>query len=184
MKFLHRKMFSVFAIILLTALTLFAQTEREKGIELYESGDYKAAIESLQKAVEADEKDNEAWRFLGMAFARTNDMEKARKAFDNSKNTVDGGMYKSFDKEMKIISNRKASYTEEARKNGVSGNVMLAVEFNRNGKIGQIFAYKELPDGLTENAVKTARKIKFEPAVKNGKAATVINFVVYTFDVY
>ncbi|CAN5148551.1 hypothetical protein BH20ACI1_BH20ACI1_31180 [soil metagenome] len=80
-------------------------------------------------------------------------------------------MYKSFEKELKIISKGKASCTPEVRKNRVSENVVLAVEFNRNGKIGQIFAYKELTDGLTENAVKAARNIKFEPVVKNGKTA-------------
>lgn len=36
--------------------SIYAQTEREKGVELYEKGDYPAAIEILQKATETDKK--------------------------------------------------------------------------------------------------------------------------------
>lgn len=172
--------FSTLILFLLTTVA-FAQTEREKGIELYENGDFKAAIETLQKAVETDENDGEAWRFLGMALAEVNDSKQARQAFDNAKKINDVDINKSFDSPLKITFKLPAKYTQEARRNRTSGKVILAIEFRRNAKIGRIFPYKQLTDGLTENAILTANQMKFEPAVRNGKSVTVIKFVEYGF---
>lgn len=186
MQFLNRKFFLSLAIILFaSAISLAQATEREKGLTLYASGDYKAAVEYLEKAVKADDKDNEAWRFLGMAYyAGTKDAEKAREAFEKSKNKVEGGKDKEFDSALKIISKRPARYTPEARRNGVSGTVILLVEFTGDGRIGNIFPYKPLPDGLTENSIDSARRIKFEPAVRDGKPVSVIKFIEYGFNTY
>ena len=76
MRFSLCKILLAFSFLLLLTTFLIAQTHREKGIELYESGDYKAAVEMLQKAVEVGENDGEAWRFLGMAFAKTDDKKQ------------------------------------------------------------------------------------------------------------
>lgn len=55
-------------------------------------------------------------------------------------------------------------YTEEARRNGVSGVVTLEVALYSWGEVTVMNVVKGLPHGLTEKAIEAARKIKFKPA--------------------
>ena len=98
-----------------------AQTERENGNESYEKGDYQAAAEFLQKATQTNEKDRESWRFLGMAYARIKNVKQSRKAFEKADDFNDKDLNAAYDKPVKIISKRPPQYTEEARRNQVSG---------------------------------------------------------------
>jgi Tfp pilus assembly protein PilF len=184
MKSKRVRIYLFISIVFLSAAVSFAQTERDKGIAFYESGDYRAAVTSLEKAVARNKNDNEAWLFLGMAYARTRESNKAVSAFERSRTVRSKDADKNYDVPLKIISKRPAGYTSEARSNSVSGNVILVVEFRKDGKIGHIFPYKRLPGGLTENSIEAARRIKFEPAQRNGKPVTVINFVDYDFKTF
>ncbi len=184
MKFIFGKFTTIFIIVLFSISFAFAQTEREKGIESYEKGDYQAAAESLQKVTQTDEKDGEAWRFLGMAYARIKDIKQSRKAFDKANDFNDKDLNDAYDKPVKIISKRPPQYTEEARRNQVSGRIKVAVEFGSDGKIKFVVPLRGLSYGLTESAVKAASEIRFEPAVKNGKTVTVIKIVEYSFDIF
>lgn len=184
MKNLHHKILLLTAVILSASLISFAQTERAKGLAFYESGEYKAAIESLEKAVKTDKNDGESWRFLGMAYGRNKESNKAVAAFEKAKDITEVDLEKTYDTPLKIISKRPSKYTMEARRNNVSGKVVLFVEFRHDGKIGYVFPYRILPDGLTENSIETARNIKFEPAVRNEKPVTVIKVIEYSFTIY
>ena len=83
-----------------------------------------------------------------------------------------------------ISSKPRAIYTEEARANSVQGKVVLRVTFSANGEIGAVVRVTELPDGLTEQAIAAARKIKFEPAKRDGKPVTVVKTIEYSFTIY
>src|SRR4030095_9498293 len=72
-----------------------------------------------------------------------------------------------------ILYREKARYTNEARDAGVQGTVVLQVVFNVNGKITDIKVKRGLPYGLTENAIEAAKKIRFKPAMKEGKPISV-----------
>ena len=172
------------AIVLFFSINLFAQTDREKGLAFYNDGDYKAAIESLEKSIAANENDGIALRFLGMAYARTNNKKQANVIFKKALKFPDQDLNKEFEKPMEIITKSTARYTEQGRKNGTSGKVVLFVEFGKDGQIGNIFPYKKLPDGLTENAILATREITFNPAVKDGKPVTVIKFIEHSFTIY
>lgn len=87
-------------------------------------------------------------------------------------------------KGVKILSKPRADYTVEARANNVQGKVVLRVVFTASGKIGGIFPVKELPDGLTEQAIAAAKGIKFKPAMRGGVPYSVTKPVEYTFTVY
>ena len=50
---------------------------------------------------------------------------------------------------------------------------MLQVVFNVNQQITDIRVIRGLPDGLTEKAIEAAKKIRFNPAVKNGAPVSV-----------
>lgn len=63
----------------------------------------------------------------------------------------------------------------------IQGTVVLRVQFLEFGEIGEVTAIKDLPAGLTQNAIAAARRIKFEPETKDGKAVTVYREVQYTY---
>lgn len=85
---------------------------------------------------------------------------------------------------VKIISKPRAIYTDIARQNKVQGKVILNVTFNKDGSIGDVKVVRGLPDGLSENAVEAAKKIRFEPQTRNGKPVTVAKNIEYNFTIY
>lgn len=85
---------------------------------------------------------------------------------------------------VKILSKRRASYTETARTNNIQGAVTLRIEFLGSGQIGAITVISGLPDGLTEQAIAAAREIRFQPATKDGIPYTKQMTVQYGFTIY
>ncbi len=83
-----------------------------------------------------------------------------------------------------ILSKTPASYTDNARSNNVSGTVSLLILFSVSGRITHILVVKGLGYGLTENAIRAARQIKFEPAKENGKPISQVKMVQYSFTIY
>ncbi len=75
----------------------------------------------------------------------------------------------------------RANYTQEAREKNVVGNVVLSVVFSADGKIGAIRVESGLPYGLTEEAIRAARAIRFEPAMKDGKPVSVRGNLEFSF---
>ena len=87
-------------------------------------------------------------------------------------------------KALSILSKPQPQYTEEARKNQISGTVRLRVIFNSNGSIGSVTAISGLGYGLTEKAIAAAHSIRFEPALKNGSPTSVSKTIEYNFNLY
>lgn len=83
-----------------------------------------------------------------------------------------------------ILYREKAKYTEEARQNKVQGTVVLQVVFHANGSITDVRVVRGLPDGLTEKAIEAARRIRFNPAVKNGSPVSVRGTLEFSFNLY
>ena len=100
----------------------------------------------------------------------------------------DGGdrTYRGNEVEQKarLLSKPEPQYTEEARRNQVSGTVTLRVVFSSAGEVVQIRALRTLPFGLTERAIAAARQIRFVPAVKGGHAVSVHMQLEYNFNLY
>ena len=80
-----------------------------------------------------------------------------------------------------ITAKPKPSYTREARRNSVQGFVTLRVLLSARGKIARVRVVKGLPAGLTENAIRSACKMEFKPAMKNGRAVSVWLTAEYVF---
>jgi TonB family protein len=85
---------------------------------------------------------------------------------------------------LNIISKPRANYTEEARKNQVSGTVRVRVTFSASGQVTGIAAVNSLPYGLTDQAIAAARQIKFTPQKQNGQPVSVNRVVEYNFNLY
>jgi TonB family protein len=82
----------------------------------------------------------------------------------------------------RVLFKPEPTYTEEARRNQITGTVMLRVVFASNGDVVQIRAVHSLPFGLTERAIAAARQIKFVPAVKGGQPVSVFMQLEYNFN--
>jgi TonB family protein len=84
----------------------------------------------------------------------------------------------------KVLSKPEPQYTEEARKNQVTGTVILRAVFSSTGQVTNISARSGLPYGLTERAIAAARQIKFVPATKDGHAVSMYIQLEYNFNLY
>lgn len=84
----------------------------------------------------------------------------------------------------RILSKPEPPYTEEARKNQVTGTVVLKVVFSSSGQVTNIRAVSGLPNGLTEKAIAAAHSIKFIPAIKDGRNVSMYAQLEYTFTIY
>src|SRR5204862_486098 len=72
----------------------------------------------------------------------------------------------------RVISKPEPQYTEEARRNQITGRVVLSVVFDRSGQVTNIRAVQTLCCGLTEKAIAAARQIRFIPAMRNGQVVS------------
>lgn len=84
----------------------------------------------------------------------------------------------------RVLFKPEPQYTEEARRNQVTGTVTLRVVFSSNGEVVQIRAVHTLPFGLTERAITAARQIKFVPAIKGGHPVSMFMQLEYNFNLY
>jgi TonB family protein len=84
----------------------------------------------------------------------------------------------------RVLSKPEPQYTEEARKNQVTGTVVLRAVFTSGGQVTGIKAVSGLPYGLTERAIAAARQIKFTPATKDGHAVSMYIQLEYNFNLY
>ncbi len=85
MKFsIYKKYILSIAYVLSFAVFAFAQTDREKEIELYQQGKNKEAVSVLEKASKQNKSDAQIWNFLGLAYTKEEELKKAVKAFEKA----------------------------------------------------------------------------------------------------
>lgn len=72
---------------------------------------------------------------------------------------------------IEILSKPAPSYTDEARRLGIQGDVALSVVFQANGSIRVTGVVKSLGHGLDQEAVAVATQIRFKPAQHLGQPA-------------
>lgn len=84
----------------------------------------------------------------------------------------------------RLLSKPEPQYTEDARKNQITGTVVLKVVFSSNGQVTNIRTVSGLPYGLTERAIAAARQIRFVPATKDGHQVSMWMQLEYNFNLY
>jgi TonB family protein len=84
----------------------------------------------------------------------------------------------------RLLTKPEPEYTEDARKNQVTGTVVLRVVFASNGTVTNIRTISGLPHGLTERAIVAARQIKFVPAIKDRHKVSMWMQLEYNFNLY
>jgi TonB family protein len=83
-----------------------------------------------------------------------------------------------------LVARAEPRYTEEARRQQVSGTVVLRAVFSSSGEVTGIRAVSGLPYGLTEKAIAAARRIAFIPAMKDGRFVSQYIQIEYNFNLY
>lgn len=83
-----------------------------------------------------------------------------------------------------ILRMEKPKYTLIAHDNNIQGIVELGVVFGANGKITGVRILRDLPYGLTAQALIALQKIKFKPAMKDGTPVSVRGTLEFSFNLY
>lgn len=84
----------------------------------------------------------------------------------------------------RVLDKPEPTYTEAARKNQITGTVVLRAVFSQSGTVTNISAVSRLPDGLTERAIAAAKQIRFVPATKDGRPVSMWMELQYNFNLY
>ncbi|HEY0005984.1 MAG TPA: TonB family protein [Pyrinomonadaceae bacterium] len=148
-----------------------AYSERSKGAnELL-----KQAVESLESYLKLNPSQAESWReqletLRVYAYAKTPQGE----AFSPHEVTT----------RARILRKAEPQYTDEARSAGISGTVILRAIFDATGEVKHILVLQTPGYGLTQQAVRAARRIKFVPATKDGRAVSQFIQIEYNFNLY
>ena len=75
----------------------------------------------------------------------------------------------------------KAEYTDEARRRGVTGDVVLEIVVRRDGSVGDVSVLRGLGAGLDQRAIAAVRQWRFDPARLRGAPVDVIVEVAVEF---
>ncbi len=81
----------------------------------------------------------------------------------------------------RVLAKPEPTYTEAARRAGVTGTVVLRAVFAADGTVRHILILQGLPNGLTEQALKAVRLIKFVPATIDGRPVSMFIQLEYNF---
>jgi len=95
-------------------------------------------------------------------------------------------IYKSQDvtARARILDKPEPSYTEAAKQHDVEGKVVLSAILASDGTVKAIYPLKRLPYGLTAQAIRAGRSIKFIPGTKDGRPVSVWVQLEYKFNLY
>ena len=81
----------------------------------------------------------------------------------------------------RLLKEVKADYTDEARRRGLQGDVVLEIVVRRDGSVGEVTVLQGLGSGLDQRAVAAVRQWRFAPARRRGTAVDVIVEVAVEF---
>lgn len=98
--------------------------------------------------------------------------------------TDEGIPFATRDMRPTITYKERARYTEEARQSKLQGTVVLSLVFGADGRVYDVRVVRHLPAGLTEEAILAAQKIRFNPAVRDGRPTSVRMQLEYNFTLY
>jgi protein TonB len=102
---------------------------------------------------------------------------------DGSGGGTGGGPYRpgSGIEPPRLVREVKAEYTEEARRRGITGDVVLEIVVRRDGSVGDITVLQGRGAGLDQRAVAAVRQWRFSPARRRGEPVDVLVEVAVEF---
>ena len=136
------------------------------------------AAASLEKflAISPNDLDAETWR--------EQLEELSNRTYQSSNLAAQAFKGNEVSQKLRVISKPEPQYSEAARHAGVTGTVVIRAIFSSEGEVKHILVTRALGYGLTTQAVKAARRIKFQPAVKDGEPVSMYINLEYNFNLY
>lgn len=148
---------------------LAAQLRQEAEVPKVDSG---STSSSLAKVAQP----NSSGSGAGLGNTQTATGTSAAKESSDNKSNVNS--------ELRLRTKPRPEYTRFARAYFLSGTVVIRATFLLNGTVGNVEVVRGLPFGLSGEAIKAAKAIKFDPAIRRGNAASVIRTIEYSFTLY
>jgi hypothetical protein len=178
------RVLSIFASLLLFGISVFPQS-REEGMDLYRQGKYDQATAVLETVLTKDRSDQVAWVYLGACFWKSGNKHDALIAFSKGKPSSKTDEFPGYEKRVEITAKPRADFPHsENLQSGATKIARVAIELRSDGHVGFIVPIQERPDGFYQNAAAAAKRIKFNPAQKDGKPVTTVIIVEYSYSVY
>lgn len=149
----------------------------------YSREEYSEAAATLEKliAIGSYDVDAETWRHqLELVQARAAEATAPAKP-TQQRETFSG---KEVTQKARVIDKPEPQYSEAARLAGAEGPVVLRTVFSSAGEVKEIYVMRALGYGLTTRAINAARKIKFSPAIKDGRPVSMYIQLEYNFNLY
>ncbi len=139
---------------------------------------YQAAFESVDAYLQLKPKDTGFWR------AQRDELSFY--ADNTNKPLAEATVFHAGDVTKRAIILRKPEpeFTEEARAHDTQGTIIVRMILAADGTVQHVLVLRALPDGLTENALKAARMIKFQPAIRDGHSVSSVVTIEYGFHIY
>lgn len=81
----------------------------------------------------------------------------------------------------RLLREVKADYTDDARRRGITGDVVLEIVVRRDGSVGDVTILQGLGAGLDQRAVGAVRQWRFAPARRRGEPVDVVVEVAVEF---
>lgn len=81
----------------------------------------------------------------------------------------------------RLLREVKADYTDEARRRGITGDVVLEIVVRHDGSVGDVRLLQGLGSGLDQRAINAVRQWRFSPARRRGEAVDVLVEVAVEF---
>jgi periplasmic protein TonB len=81
----------------------------------------------------------------------------------------------------RLLKEVRADYTDEARRRGLTGEVVMEIVVRRDGSVGDVRILQGLGGGLNDRAVQAVRQWRFAPAQRLGAPVDVIVEVAVEF---
>ena len=143
---------------------------------------YSEAAASLEKflAISPDNIDADTWR------GQLKEMQESAVQSNTTKSTPEITTFsgKVVTQKARVLSKPEPQYTESARMAGVQGTVVLRAVFSSDGEVKHIVVTRALGYGLTTSAIRVARQIKFQPAIKDDRPVSTYIQLEYNFNLY
>ena len=81
----------------------------------------------------------------------------------------------------RLLNEVKPDYTEDARRRGLEGEVVLEIVVRHDGRVGDVRVLKGLGAGLDQQAIQAVRRWTFAAATRKGRPVDVIVEVAVEF---
>jgi TonB family protein len=159
-----------------------------KGLAHQSLKQYEEAAESFNRLLALSPKnfDAETWRLQVEYLRRSAAITKeASTAKENSPPALPEAFKpREVTAKARIVRKPEPSYTEEARRAGLEGTVVLHAIFSFDGTVKNLYVSRWLPYGMTTESVRAAKGIKFTPATKDGQPVSQYIQIEYNYNLH